>query len=417
MLRRLLLARTSGSVLRRTGEWVRGAQVAAVAPCIRAVVPLTLQARNLSSESKTAPVETETVVSTKDAPKSEREPILAPASVRLNKYLAHNGVATRRLADEMIAAGRVRVNDTVITQVGTHVHPGSDIVSVDGKPIVAARIKPELFIMHKLKGELVSAAAVDARDRDVRQRRAGDGSSGAAAGDAASKMALLDRTALMGLPRGLIAVGGLDYNASGVQLLTTSTAIATALEGQAAAGSLVREYEMKIYGTQARRAVRALRAGGSIREVGRIAPCEITLLNARDKGKSDAAAAAATAGKGKGAAKGRAAAGGGGSATDADRRGWSPLLPGSADADAIAALTGGAIGDAGGGAGVGSSTTVSDAQRQAEEDSLLGDDETPRTLLLRIRTANSVSCSHPPCLLPADCDAAAPQASYSPTFI
>lgn len=348
-----------------------------------------IQSHFMSSVAEGAPAEVETVAAKEDKPKAESVPELVVSAVRLNKFLAHNGVSTRRQADELIEAGKVRVNGTVVTQVGTRIQPDTDVVTLDGKPITAARVKPELFIMHKLKGELVSSAGVDARDRDVRQRKAaaGDGD-----GDAASKMALLDRAALMGLPRGLIAVGGLDYNASGVQLLTTSTAVATALEGQAAAGQLMREYETRVYGSQARRAVRALRAGGSIREVGRVLPCEITVINARDKGK-----AADAAGASGGAGKGAAAKGGKGTAADADRRGWSTVLPGSADADAIAALTGGAIaGDpsssssAAGGARAGAGAGAI-ARSAAEEDALLGDDEKPRTVLLRIRSANSVS--------------------------
>lgn len=344
-----------------------------------------MRSHYMSTVAEAVPAEAATVAAKEDTPTAESAPEPVIGAVRLNKFLAHNGVQTRRQADEMIEAGKVRVNGTVITQVGTRIRPDADVVTLDGKPVTAARVKPELFIMHKLKGELVSSAGVDVRDRDVRQRKA---AAGGADDDAASKMALMDRAALMGLPRGLIAVGGLDYNAGGVQLLTTSTAVATALEGQAAAGALMREYEMRVYGTQARRAVRALRAGGSIREVGRVLPCEITIVNSRDKGKPRDAAADAAAG-GAGAGKG-AAKGGKGTAADADRRGWSPLLPGSADADAIAALTGGAIaGDGSSSAGAGAGSTA--AASAAEEDALLGDDEKPRNVLLRIRSANSVS--------------------------
>lgn len=64
------------------------------------------------------------------APKNE-----AVVGVRLQKVLAHAGVASRRTAEEMIAAGRVAVNGTVVTQLGTRVQPGRDTVTVDSEPV------------------------------------------------------------------------------------------------------------------------------------------------------------------------------------------------------------------------------------------------------------------------------------------
>lgn len=55
--------------------------------------------------------------------------------IRLNKYLAMCGVASRRKADELIQQGRVAVNDQVITQLGLKINPQRDKVTVDGKPV------------------------------------------------------------------------------------------------------------------------------------------------------------------------------------------------------------------------------------------------------------------------------------------
>ena len=54
--------------------------------------------------------------------------------MRLQKYLAQCGVASRRHAEEMIAAGQVSVNGRVITEMGVQVAEG-DAVCVNGKPI------------------------------------------------------------------------------------------------------------------------------------------------------------------------------------------------------------------------------------------------------------------------------------------
>jgi len=54
--------------------------------------------------------------------------------VRLQKYLSRAGVASRRAAEEMIRAGRVRVNGEVVTEMGLKV-VASDRVEVDGLPV------------------------------------------------------------------------------------------------------------------------------------------------------------------------------------------------------------------------------------------------------------------------------------------
>src|SRR5438105_7686379 len=56
---------------------------------------------------------------------------------RLARFLAHAGVASRRHAEELIAAGRVQVNGVTVTTQGTRIDPMHDTVSVDGKPVHA----------------------------------------------------------------------------------------------------------------------------------------------------------------------------------------------------------------------------------------------------------------------------------------
>jgi 23S rRNA pseudouridine2605 synthase len=59
--------------------------------------------------------------------------------MRLNAYLARAGIASRRGADDLIKAGRVKVND-VPGALNTYVHTG-DRVEVDGKPVTAQALK------------------------------------------------------------------------------------------------------------------------------------------------------------------------------------------------------------------------------------------------------------------------------------
>ena len=53
--------------------------------------------------------------------------------VRLQKFLADSGVASRRKCEEIILEGRVKVNEKLITKLGTKINPYEDFVEVDGK--------------------------------------------------------------------------------------------------------------------------------------------------------------------------------------------------------------------------------------------------------------------------------------------
>lgn len=79
--------------------------------------------------------------------------------MRLAKYLAHAGVASRRAAEEIVRAGRVRVGDEVVTDPARDVEGG---VSVDGTP-VALPDKRVVWMVHKPRG--VVSTAKDTHDR------------------------------------------------------------------------------------------------------------------------------------------------------------------------------------------------------------------------------------------------------------
>ena len=72
---------------------------------------------------------------------------------RLQKLLARAGVSSRRAAEQLILDGKVKVNGTVVQELGTKVSPEEDIVEVDGKP-VDLKVMPqvELWALYKPKG-------------------------------------------------------------------------------------------------------------------------------------------------------------------------------------------------------------------------------------------------------------------------
>src|SRR4051812_14909201 len=69
----------------------------------------------------------------KDGQRRPRPPEkTVPSEIRLNKYLADCGLASRRKADEMISSGQVQVNGKTVYELGIRIEPGIDRVIVDG---------------------------------------------------------------------------------------------------------------------------------------------------------------------------------------------------------------------------------------------------------------------------------------------
>jgi 23S rRNA pseudouridine2605 synthase len=112
--------------------------------------------------------------------------------VRLQKYLAEAGIASRRRCEELIKAGRVSVNGLSVQLLGTKVDSERDSVSIDGKPVVRER---KVYIaLNKPAGFLCTSHDTHGRQRAVD---------------------LLPRS----LPR-LYTVGRLDKDTEGLLLLT-----------------------------------------------------------------------------------------------------------------------------------------------------------------------------------------------------
>ncbi len=118
--------------------------------------------------------------------------------MRLQKYLALCGVASRRHAEEMIAAGRVTVNGVRITEMGTQVEEG-DRVTVDGKA-VSPETEMTYIIYHKPAGEVTTVS------------------------DPEGRPTVMDRFRDIGVR--LYPVGRLDYDSEGLLLLTNDGALA-----------------------------------------------------------------------------------------------------------------------------------------------------------------------------------------------
>jgi pseudouridine synthase len=76
---------------------------------------------------------------------------------RLHKVLAHAGVASRRAAERLIREHRVRVNGSVIVELGTQVDPSRDRIEVDGRPLARAETTHHYIALNKPVGVVSTA--------------------------------------------------------------------------------------------------------------------------------------------------------------------------------------------------------------------------------------------------------------------
>jgi len=110
-------------------------------------LPTEIEPKEFSKpKPKTKKVIAAKVSSASDDPKEE-------TGIRLNKYLAHSGVCSRREADKHIAAGLVRVNGEVVKEMG-HKVASTDMVQFDGKTL--QREKLVYVLLNKPKGFITS---------------------------------------------------------------------------------------------------------------------------------------------------------------------------------------------------------------------------------------------------------------------
>ncbi len=84
---------------------------------------------------------------------------------RLNKFLAHAGVGSRRQCDALIQSGRVSINGVRVAEPGTQVDPATANVCVDENPVRAE--KKVYWVLHKPRGVLCTNHDPAGRDRAV----------------------------------------------------------------------------------------------------------------------------------------------------------------------------------------------------------------------------------------------------------
>ena len=168
---------------------------------------------------------------------------------RLQKVLANAGVASRRHCEELILQGKVQVNGQVVKELGTKVDPDTDKIKVNGKLIHMER---KIYVLlHKPTGYITSVS--DPRGRPV----------------------VVDL--LRGIKERVYPVGRLDYDTSGLLLLTNDGELAHMLAHPSY--EMDKVYRAWVKGVPSREKISQLASGVKL-EDGMTAPGQARLLKA-----------------------------------------------------------------------------------------------------------------------------------------
>lgn len=175
---------------------------------------------------------------------------------RLQKVLAAAGVASRRVSEQLIAAGRVSVNGEVVTELGSRVDPVVDRVAVDGQA-VQLDVGKRYVVLNKPTG-VVSTMADERGRPDL-------------------------RGFVAGYDERLFNVGRLDADTSGLLLLTNDGELAQVLAHPSF--GVEKTYLATVRGTVAPAALAALRNGIEL-EDGAIRADRARLVGEPSRGRS-----------------------------------------------------------------------------------------------------------------------------------
>ncbi len=173
--------------------------------------------------------------------------VVLPENIRLNKFLAMAGIASRRAADELITNGEVTVNGTVVTELGVKIHPQQDSISVDGRPVSIAQ-NIVYILLHKPKDFITTSS-------DEKGRRT-----------------VLD---LVNVKERIYPVGRLDRQTTGVLLLTNDGELANKLMHPSS--NVVKSYHVSLNKSLDQIHASKLTSGVYL-EDGKTAPAELDII-------------------------------------------------------------------------------------------------------------------------------------------
>ena len=168
--------------------------------------------------------------------------------IRLQKVLAQAGVASRREAEKMILSGKVKVDGKVIKELGTKADPEKNDIEVDGRSISKAERKA-YYLLNKPKGYVTTM-------RDPQGRRTVN-------------------DLLKDIDERVYPVGRLDYDTTGVLIITNDGELANALAHPKK--EIEKCYHALVRGIPSNEALKRLREGVHL-EDGKTAPARVKVL-------------------------------------------------------------------------------------------------------------------------------------------
>lgn len=186
---------------------------------------------------------------------------------RLQKFMAECGIASRRHAEELIKKGLVKVNGEVVTELGIKIDPDQDVVEYSGKNIKADAQKVYIM-MNKPEGYVTTAK------------------------DQFGRPTVLDL--IKGVKERVVPVGRLDYDTSGMLILTNDGEAVYKLTHPK--NEVNKVYEAKLFGVPDSNTINLFRNGITIdgkktrpakiellRVDGRFSWCNITIHEGRNR--------------------------------------------------------------------------------------------------------------------------------------
>lgn len=168
---------------------------------------------------------------------------------RLQKFLAEAGVASRRKSEELIVAGKIKVNGKTVTELGTKIDPRKDEITYLGKKISTKETKHIYIMLHKPEGYVTTAKEQFGRP------------------------AVLDL--IKGVEERIFPVGRLDYDTSGLLLLTNDGDLTYKLTHPK--HDVDKTYIARIYGTPTETDLQKFRRGVFV-DGKRTKPAKIQIL-------------------------------------------------------------------------------------------------------------------------------------------
>ncbi len=171
--------------------------------------------------------------------------------VRLQKYLAAAGIASRRESEALILSGRVKVNGHLVQILGTKIDPATDKVEVDGNPV---QQEEKIYVLlNKPAGYLTSL-------QDPQKRP-------------------LVTDLLKGIRQRVYPVGRLDYHSEGLLLLTNDGELAHKLTHPSF--KVPKTYLVTLDQSPSAKAQKQIASGIPLEE-GLTAPCKVEVLKEQD---------------------------------------------------------------------------------------------------------------------------------------